>query len=341
MTAPGTDPPSPRLVALGEALVDISPHTPGASLADGGLLEPHPGGAPANVAVAAARLGVASAFLGAIGSDPLGGLVHRALTASGVDASGTTTVATPTAVAFVAVAEDGEREFIFYGRPAAHDQLTTATVDAYFVRQPLTTNDVLHLSSNCLTREPARRASLHAVDLACASGATVSFDINLRPALWDGESREQVLEVLRPVLDRAQIVKLSLDELDFYTGQRSHAAAQTLATDLLARAASCVAVTLGPQGAWYFTRTHAGSVPGFAVTAVDTTGAGDAFTAAVIAATLRNPAVWQELEATESALYDACAYAALSTTRQGGIPSFALRGELIEFRAATAGQHGR
>src|SRR5690606_34104034 len=125
-----------------------------------------------------------------------------------------------TAVAFVALADDGEREFVFYGRPGAHDQLSVAAVDDYLAAQVLTDADVLHLSSNCLTREPARSASHHAVDLAVASGATVSFDVNLRLALWDGEPRSAILAALRPILTRAHIIKLSLDELDFYTEQR-------------------------------------------------------------------------------------------------------------------------
>src|SRR5690606_5856370 len=158
---PGQQPPSrrPGLVALGEALIDISPLRPGASLDDGSPLHPAPGGAPANVAVAAARLGADSWFLGAVGDDPFGRLLRRTLDEAGVAVEGMVTSSDATAVAFVALTATGEREFIFYGRPAAHDQLSTAAVDAFVAERPFGNDDVLHLGSNCLIRGYTRIAS--------------------------------------------------------------------------------------------------------------------------------------------------------------------------------------
>lgn len=340
----GAAPPTvapPGLVALGELLVDISPSTPGASLDDDGMLQPLPGGAPANVAVAVARLGAASAFVGAVGNDPFGRRLRRVLADAGVDVSGVVTVEEPTAVAFVALTTGGEREFMFYGRPAAHDMLTTPDVDAFAAARPLGSGDVFHLSSNCLAREPARRASLHALDLAQRAGAAVSFDVNLRLALWDPPDKSEVLAVLLPVLKRSRLVKLSLDELEYLTGQRSLAATEVLAAELLAQSAELVTVTLGHEGVWYVTRGAAGHVKGFPVAAIDTTGAGDAFTAAVVTASLRDAATWRSKEATEGAMRHACAYAALSTTRPGAIPSFGDRYELAAFLASNLGPHGR
>lgn len=332
---------APRLVAVGESLIDISPAVPGTSLADDGLLQPLPGGAPANVAVAAARLGATSAFVGAVGSDAFGRRLRRILAEAGVDVTGVVSVEEPTAVAFVALTEGGEREFLFYGRPAAHDMLTVADVDRFAAARQFSPADVVQLSSNCLAREPARGASLHAVDQAQRSGAAVSFDVNLRLALWDRPAASEVIDVLRPVLDSSRLVKLSLDELEFFTGKRTMAATEELAAELLAQSAELVTVTLGAQGAWYVTHGGSGHVRGFTVAAVDTTGAGDAFTAAVVAASLGETATWHSQEATASAMRQACAYAALSTTRAGAIPSYADRHELAAFLASDLGQHGR
>ncbi|HET8986028.1 MAG TPA: PfkB family carbohydrate kinase, partial [Trueperaceae bacterium] len=102
-----------RLVALGELLVDVSPQTSGTSLEDDGMLQPLPGGAPANVAYAAALLGASSAFVGAVGSDPFGRRLRRIMKEAGVDVSGVVSADAQTAVAFVALGEDGEREFMF------------------------------------------------------------------------------------------------------------------------------------------------------------------------------------------------------------------------------------
>ena len=330
-----------RLVALGELLVDVSPQTPGTSLEDDKTLQPLPGGAPANVAYAATLRGARSAVVGAVGGDAFGRRLRRTLAEAGVDVTGLVSVEAQTAVAFVALGEAGEREFMFYGRPAAHDMLTAADVDAFATAQPFAVGDVLHLGSTSLAREPARSATLHALRLALRGGAAVSFDVNHRPALWDRPDLDEVRALLRQVLEGSQRVKLSLDELELLTGQRTRGAAAAFGAELVARDARLVTVTLGAEGTWYVTRDGSGHVGGYPVTAVDTTGAGDAFTAAVIMATLSDPATWDAVEATESALRTACAYAALSTTRPGAMPSYGTGRELAEFMSAARGQHGR
>lgn len=333
---PDRTPSSPRhgLVALGEALVDISPLSPDTTLDDGSPLRPAPGGAPANVAVAASRLGADSWFLGSIGDDPFGRLLRRTLADSGVDVSGLVTVPTNTAVAFVSLSADADREFVFYGRPAAHDELTTMDVESFVAKRPFTREDVLHLGSNCLARGRARDASLLAVELAGNAGAAVSVDVNLRLDLWDEPTRAVVLPVLEPLLRAARLVKLSADELEFITGGCGQTEARSLAERLLSDSATLVCVTLGEGGAWYFTTSDSGHVAAFAVEARDTTGAGDAFAAAVAVATLRDPDVWRTREGTEAALRAACGYAAMSTTLPGAIPSYGSSQALEEFLAA-------
>src|SRR5690606_22379072 len=103
---------------------------------------------------------------------------------------------------------------------------------------------------------------------------------------------------------------------------RDLAAAEELAADLLTRSTALLLVTVGADGAWYVARGGSGRVAGYAVDAMDTTGAGDAFMGSVIASALQDSATWSDLAATVEALRRACAYAALSTTRPGGMPSY-------------------
>ncbi len=113
------------VVCLGELLIDFVPTVSGTSLVEAPAFQKAPGGAPANVAVGLARLGTTSAFVGKVGSDPLGHFLAETLAAAGVD-GGPPRFAPEarTALAFVSLRADGEREFMFYRHPSA-DMLWT------------------------------------------------------------------------------------------------------------------------------------------------------------------------------------------------------------------------
>ncbi len=118
------------VVCLGEILVDLVPAASGASLANADTLVKAAGGAPANVAVGLARLGIASAFMGSVGADGFGRFLADTLAVEGVDVSGLRVSATaPTALAAVSLAADGERDFIFYGTPAAHTTFAPSDIN--------------------------------------------------------------------------------------------------------------------------------------------------------------------------------------------------------------------
>ncbi|MFA5550122.1 MAG: PfkB family carbohydrate kinase [Trueperaceae bacterium] len=314
-----------RVVALGEALVDLLPGPPAADRPGEVAYYPAAGGAPANVAVGAARLGATAGFIGALADDPFGRFLLSTLRSEGVDTDHV--VIAPgarTALAFVTHGEGGERRFHFYREDAADLRLHPLDVDAAYIASAT----VLHVGSLSLTGESARSATLHAVASARRLGVPVSVDANLRLDLWPtaGAARREVLALAA----EATVLKLSEDELEFLTGARGEPAARSLFGSEL----ELLCVTQGARGTAYFTRAAASFVPAFAVEPVDTTGAGDAFVAALLAAfalegsvrgTVADPPVLA------GAIRRAYAFAALTVTRPGAIAAMPRQGELDAF----------
>jgi len=263
-----------KIVTLGEVVSDIYR---GDELSDVELgFVARPGGAPANVAVAASRLGAEAAFVGSVGEDLFGDFILRALESEGVDTSGVGRQPQPTrtSLAFVEIDESGDRAFTFYrSSPAADELLAPEDVTEKLVSGA----SFVNFGSIPLIREPVRSATHRIVDLADELDVPVAFDVNFREHLW--ETTEAAREAIDPLFDRSRIVKLSGDEISPLLGTES---AEEAAEMLLDRAAALVFVSLGPDGAFYASKEFSGSVPAFEVEAVDATGAGDAFLAAVL-----------------------------------------------------------
>lgn len=262
-----------KIVALGEVVSDIY-RGEGSSEVELPFTA-RPGGAPANVAVAAARLGSETAFVGSVGGDLFGDLILRTLEAEGVDTSAVRRCEPPTrtSIAFVEVS-GGDRSFTFYrSDPAADELLSPEDVS----EEVLSGATFVNFGSIPLIKDPARSAIHRAVELAEELDVPVAFDVNFREHLW--ESAETAREVVDPLLDRSRIVKLSDDEISPLLGtQRAEEAARIL----LDRGVALVFVSLGPEGALYATKDFSGEVPSFEVEVVDPTGAGDAFLAAAL-----------------------------------------------------------
>lgn len=318
----------PGLVAVGEALVDLVPLQPGASIQAAATFAKVAGGAPANVAAGVVRLGGRAKLLGRVGSDSLGSFVLAELAASGVDTGSLRRdPAAQTALALVSLDPLSQQTFEFYGEPAAHWAHSPDDVSHH----DLEGAGVLHFGSLSLAREPSRSATLKAIDMAEARGMTITCDPNLRLSLWPAQSRAR--EVILTAARRAHLIKLSRAELEWLMGASGPAALAGPGTRLLA-------ITDGAAGAHLWARVEHGNfeadVASYRVATVDTTGAGDAFMAALIHSCLTDdrlltdtsPSGRQRLLA---AVKRANAFAALTTTRRGGVPAMPPRGELEEF----------
>ena len=254
-----------NIVALGEVVADIYRNESPVEVEM--PFTARPGGAPANVAVAAARLGEGSAFIGSVGKDLFGDFILRALEAEGVDTSSVRRREPPTrtSLAFVEIDEGGDRSFTFYrSDPAADELLSAEDVSEELVAGA----SFVNFGSIPLIKDPSRAAIHRAAELARDLNVPVAFDVNFREHLWS--SGEEAREAVDPLIDDSYIVKLSDDEIGPLLGTED---TEEAAKMLLERGVSLVLVSLGLRGAFYATRDFTGSVPAFEVDAVDPTGA--------------------------------------------------------------------
>lgn len=332
-----TDTPAPKpvdLAALGELLIDFT--RAGASPTGQALFERNPGGAPANVAVAAARLGLTAQFVGKVGADAHGDFLRATLEGEGVGTNGL--LQDPdacTTLAFVDVDPDsGERSFAFARKPGADMMLRPDEVSL----EALDTCRVLHVGSISLTDDPARSATIFAVREASDAGALISYDPNYRPALWPDE--QTAVEEMCDLLGSADLLKMSHEEAALLFGTEDTEEAARMA---LARGVRLVAITRGEGGAYLATHAAQISVASCPACCVDTTGAGDAFWGAVLAWLLRDRGVRtaDDLDALGAddltACADfACAAAACCVQGHGGMPSMATRAQVEEQLAKAA-----
>ena len=300
-----------KITAIGEILVDMTQ----TRIDENGI--PHfaanPGGAPANVAVAAAKLGAETAFVGCVGEDAFGTLLRDTLARFGVSADGLQTAkGASTTLAVVTVDARGERSFSFCRKPGADTR-----IDAEQAKKAVRGTGILHFGSVSLTDPDCREAVVSAVRAAKASGALITYDPNYRSALWDTE--EEAVAQMRAVLPLCDIVKISDEETALLCGVKEPEAALRKLTDLGVRLA---VVTLGARGAMWRCGALTGTVPGCPVKVADTNGAGDTFFGAFLSRIARRGGI-DGLTAEEIGVFVGFANKAASITasRPGAIPA--------------------
>lgn len=314
----------PDVICCGEMLIDFVSTVRGVGLGDAPAFEKAPGGAPANVAVGLARLGVSSGFLGKVGEDDFGRYLQAVLEENGVDTRRMLfTGEARTALAFVSLREDGEREFLFYRHPSADMLFSPEEIAPPYIAAAR----VFHFGSITLGAEPSRTATLGAVQVARNNSLFISYDPNLRLNLW--ESAEAAREGIMLGWPHANLIKISEEEARFLGGTGDvEAAVRGLWHDEL----QLLVVTQDTRGSTFYTADSSRHVPGFAVNTVDTTGAGDSFLAALLSKLLPNlDALRAGLLNTpelEQALRFANAAGALTTTRRGAIPALPTLSEI-------------
>ena len=310
------------VTCLGELLIDFTALEPGSMLETRGF-EKHAGGGPANVAVGVSRLGGTAAFLGMVGDDEFGRYLARTLGERGVNVDGLRySTDAHTTLAFVALREDGEREFVFYRNPGA-DMLYGP---GDLAEELIAAGRVLHHGSISFISAPNRSATLRAIAIARANNRLISYDPNLRLNLWcDAQS---AYEGIMLGLSSAHLIKVSEEELQFITRQQDR---ETGMNALRAQGADAVIVTLGGEGCAYCWGDHTGRVPGRPTAAVDTTGAGDAFAAGLLYQLTRGEqmlTVYSQPRIEEMLTF-ANRVAALVVTRRGAIPAMPALEEVL------------
>ncbi|MER5554897.1 carbohydrate kinase [Streptomyces sp. NPDC002793] len=265
-----TTTPAPPITVVGESVADAFVTSDGD---DSATLTVHAGGGPANTAVALARLGTPARFLGRLSAGPLGSLMRRRLTASGVDLSGAVTTTAPATLAIAQLDSTGSAAYDFYAE---------GTADWRWTRQELaaalgggTTPACVHSGSLALALPPGGPLIEEALTRARET-STICIDPNVRPSLVDlDEVRERLPDWCR----LADILRLSSEDAELLM---PGAGPDEAARRLMDHGAGLVVITCGAQGALGYSATGRLHVPVPEVKVVDTVGAGDSFTAGLL-----------------------------------------------------------
>ena len=263
-----------KVISIGEALIDFIPHEKGQSLNNVSNFLRVAGGAPLNVAAAVAKLGGNAQMLTKLGVDSFGDHILEQVEPLGVDISKVLrTKEANTALAFVSLREDGERDFSFYRNPSADMLLNAEEIEEEVFAQ----GGILHFCSVSLIDAPIKEAHRKAIEFAKRNNCLISFDPNVRLPLW--ETPEACREAILEFLPFANIVKISDEELEFITGIADETEALNF---LLQGDVEVIIYTKGTNGAEFITKERKVFSPSFKVEAQDTTGAGDSFIGAFL-----------------------------------------------------------
>lgn len=297
---------------LGDAVVDLLPF-------ENWKYEACAGGAPLNVAVGASMLGQQSGFIGRVGRDDFGLFLRETLALAGVDTQHLEVdERCHTSTVLVSLDKHGDRRFDFLVNPSA-DQFLSPQALPQFGR------DTLHFCSLALVAPQCRDTLQQAVAAVHAAGGLVSFDLNVRSQMWPDEIIMRQ-EIERAVLD-ADIVKMSEEEWFWLTRTHDPALARQ---QLDALPAGLKVVTQGERGALVLWHHKCFSFSGYQVACVDTTGAGDAFSAGLLAGLAEHG--WPDsATALTQRIEQACACGALATTQKGALAAMPTQQQLNKF----------
>lgn len=269
------------VLAIGTALVEMTPQKLGASLTQESNYEALPSGATTNFCLALARLGMTVSLATRVGDDELGGWLLAKLQEFGVDIAATHFVAGQlTPVSFCWMDGDGAKTFYFYRFPGHCDPMSC------FAEQPLTDVELqrarlFDFSEATIRSEPLRSLSLETARRAKALGLQVCYGVNYRPGAWQ-EGPQGVARIQREALALADVAVMNREEAALILGDEAWEA-----QELLALGPKVVAVTDGSRGAHIVCDGHAEFVPPCEVPVRYDIGAGDTFHAGLLAALLR------------------------------------------------------
>ena len=258
-----------QVLALGEVLIDMlgTPTTdPKAPTAQ--IFQPFAGGAPANVAVAVAKLGGHSALISKVGNDQFGRFLTNTLNAYQVDTRYVHNSEAKTALAFVSLDKTGERSFDFYLENAAHTQISTADTNGVEISDAT----LVHLCSGSFSLPMLCESTKALITRARQQHSLLCMDINYRPAFWNQDA-EDIAQRISEAAAQMHIIKASFDEMELLYG----ADWESVIEQWLEQEVQLVLLTNGPQPVRYYTREYRGQSEVPATTVKDTTAAGDAF----------------------------------------------------------------
>lgn len=302
------------MYCIGELLIDFVAEKQGNDLSKANVFTKKAGGAPANVACAIAKLGGLSKFIGCVGNDQFGSFLLNVLDENHVDVTLAQRSKSFTTIAFVSIAENGERDFVF-SRGADKELKYDSSLKTGFKE------NMVHFGA---------ATALLGGDLEAAYGryffdsltqnAFISFDPNFRGDLWKGEEAIFIKKCM-PFVQKAHLCKFSLEEAQLLSGKTDLEECCAVLHDV---GAVVITITLGGDGTLLSTENSKHTIPSIAVTPVDTTGAGDAFIGCLLyqIAALHEPLeIIENTELLIEMVKKANVAGAITTTNFGAIPS--------------------
>ena len=289
------------ILTIGEVLIDLT--QTGKDVRGIPQFAANPGGAPANLAVAASRLGAQTAFIGKVGADAFGRYLKEVLAENKVDVSG---------MAVVSVDATGERDFSFYRSANADVMLCKEDISD----EALKAAKIVHFGSVSLTADPSRTATLDAAARAKKLGATITYDPNYRANLW--KNKEDAIAQMKTPLPLVDILKVSDEELPLLTGTTD---CESGTAQLAQNGIRLIFVTLGANGVFYRFGDKTGHVAGVPCKVGDTNGAGDTFFGAALSKLCKEELDTLTVDKLEGILAFANKAASITTSRHGAIPA--------------------
>ena len=289
------------ILTIGEVLIDLT--QTGKDARGIPQFAANPGGAPANLAVAAARLGAQTAFIGKVGADAFGRYLKEVLAENKVDVSG---------MAVVSVDAAGERDFSFYRSANADVMLCKEDISD----EALKAAKIVHFGSVSLTADPSRTATLDATARAKKLGAVITYDPNYRANLW--KNKEDAIAQMKAPLPLVDILKVSDEELPLLTGTTD---CESGTAQLAQNGIRLIFVTLGANGVFYRFGEKTGHVAGVPCKVGDTNGAGDTFFGAALSKLCKEELDTLTVDKLEGILAFANKAASITTSRHGAIPA--------------------
>lgn len=303
-----------RVICIGELLIDFVAEDQGNDLSKADLFTKKPGGAPANVACAIAKLGGKSAFIGCVGNDPFGTYLLNVLKENAVDISLTQRSKTFTTLAYVSLSENGERDFVFSrgaDKKLQYDSSVKNTIKG----------NMLHLgAATALLGGDLEKAYGRYFFDALTQDVFISFDPNYRSDLWK-EEEETFIKKCMPFIQKSHLGKFSLEEAQLLTGKKELNDCSAILHEI---GTKLVAITLGEKGTFLSTKDSQHIIPSVPVSPIDTTGAGDAFIGCLLyqISNLNDPCeIIENKELLYGMVEKANIAGALTTIGYGAIPS--------------------
>ena len=305
------------IFCIGELLIDWISTDINSSLVESVNFIKKAGGAPANVTIAASRLGGKASFAGKVGKDAFGLFLKETLDQENVDTTNLILANEYTTFAYVSIKKGGERDFIFM-----------RGADALLRKEEInlpSENAVFHFgSATGFLGKELTKTYLETLEYALEKGFFISFDPNFREALWPNP--EKFIEFSKDFISKSDLIKLSEEEALLISGKKD--LQEAIATFKLKKNA-IVCVTLGKNGTLLYFQEKLEIVPSISVEAIDTTGAGDAFIGAVLKQVCdKTPESYNEIK---NYVSFANKVAAISTTKLGAIEALPTLEQILKY----------